>query len=108
MGPEQRFHGAELRWVQVEGESPIVVIIWKVRGCCRHRGLSVSLCILGTMDEMVRPGKDSRLGKQLPQVVKMQNYSNKTNVTFQNVSRFLTVKLTRSRINHDLSAQAEL
>lgn len=70
MGPGERFHGAEredpsLRlWIQVEGDSPIGTIICKDRGCCR--GFGVSLCILGTMDEMIQPGEDSRSGKQRP------------------------------------------
>lgn len=68
MGPGECFHGAEQEnpsWrgvrIQVEGESPIARIIWKDRGC-----FGVSLCILGTMDEMIQPREDSRFRKTAP------------------------------------------
>lgn len=72
MGPGERFHGAEqenlsLRvWIQVEGEWIIVTIIWKDRGCCRRRAFGVSLCILGTMDEMIQPREESRFRETAP------------------------------------------
>lgn len=49
----------EVGWLQWEDASLIAMITGcEVPGCCR--GFGVSLCILGTMDEVIQPLKTKR------------------------------------------------